>query len=170
MLIMLSLSSASGQVQKDFQRAISIEPLSLIWSNTLYAVYEHKLSDVNSFTVFLLRYNKGEKKGSIAEEVSYGLGASYRWYVNDEIQLFKNAIQGLSIGPFANIHLIELQYSDKRNNITDFYAAIGGEVAFKHNFSNWFVEPIIRVGFEVLNPTGYNYNFISYGINLGYAW
>jgi hypothetical protein len=145
---------------------ISVDPFDLLISKTLNATYEIKMGSSNSLSIFGSYYNYSSSWSG------FGIGASYRWYVN----LFgenTKALEGFSFGPLASVGFWKYD-APKHTNFNydnDVMFSIGIEAAYKWTFSkNFFVEPIARIGFAVNDVNGLGYDPVGGGINIGYTW
>jgi hypothetical protein len=168
----IAMVPSESQAAGNYHNAISIDPLSFLIGGSLFATYEYQLSATNSLTVMGGYY--GHNYGGYGYDWSYteiSIGASYRWY----LKLFddkKKPIEGLSAGPFALVTIASSSSSwSGFSEVSGTYFTIGAEVAYKWNFDNWFVEPIIRIGFPVSKISGFSdYRTGGGGVNVGYAW
>lgn len=133
--------------------------------------YEHRLSKLNSFTVnTALHLVSNDEIYRI-----FSLGGSYRWYIdlfNNLLNDGKQPIEGLSVGPTAMIQL-RVDNPDKNYVTTttmdpEFDIGIGGEAAYKFIFSDFVVEPVIRLLIGLPDMT--DFHVFSLGLNVGYAW
>ena len=155
----------ASQAQYPYQKAVSIDPIDFLVSKVFNATYEHKLSPANSFTVFVSYYDYSDYWSA------FGIGASYRWYLRDIIQDNETPIGGLSVGPMARISFWD--YTGPNPLRLDYDGSlfvIGAEAAYKFTFDNWYIEPILRLGFAVSKLDNLGYDPMGGGINFGYAW
>lgn len=161
----LILTFALSNVSAQYSRAISVDPIDFLVSKVFNATYEHQLSEKNSFTVFASYYSYSEWWSA------YGIGGSYRWYLTGVLNDDKTPIEGLSVGPMAKISFWDYSGSDPLGVIDGgSLIVIGAEAAYKFNFGNWFVEPILRLGFAVSELDYLGYDPLGGGVNVGYAW
>lgn len=160
----LILTFALSNVSAQYSRAISVDPIDFLVSKVFNATYEHQLSEKNSFTVFASYYSYSEWWSA------YGIGGSYRWYLTGVLNDDKTPIEGLSVGPMAKISFWSWDGPSYFSWDGGTYIVIGAEAAYKFNFGNWFVEPIIRLGFAVSDLDGLGYDPFGGGVNVGYAW
>jgi len=165
LFLFVALFSASS-IFAQYEKAISADPIDLLVSKVFNVTYEQKLSGNNSFTVFGSYYNYSDYWSA------YGIGASYRWYLTGVIQDDRNPISGLSVGPMARISFWDYTGPNPLNlDYGGSMVVVGGEVAYKFPLGNqFFVEPIVRLGFIVSDIDYLGYDPLGLGINIGYAW
>ncbi len=159
-LIVFTMSNAFSQ----YSRALSVDPIDFLVSKVFNATYEHQLNEKNSLTIFGSYYSYSDYWAA------YGIGASYRWYLTDVFDDSKTPIEGLSVGPMARVSFWDWSGPSYWNWDGGTYVVIGAEAAYKFNFGNWFVEPIVRLGFAVSDIDGLDYDPFGGGVNVGYAW
>lgn len=152
-------SAREGQAQSrsNISSAISADPISLLVWHVLNAQYEWKASTFNSYVVRGDLYTYGDFK-------AFGAGFAYRWYLADT-----RAITGLSLAPSADILFFSNGITDRSS--TAF--TIGGDLAYKWNFNQFVVEPILRLFIGIAGndvPSGYSGVNPTIGVNLGYGW
>ena len=146
-----------------YNNAISANPLGLAFG-IFNATYENRISAGNSFTIYASYW-------SYVDWAAYGLGGSYRWYLNNLVQNNKKPLEGLSAGPAISIGFWKWSGSSIYNNYGNGTSvSIGGEAAYKWVFSGFVVEPIISISFNLVNINGLIYKPFGLGCNLGYAW
>ncbi len=143
--------------------SLTVDPIDFLVSKTLNATFEFKLNPKNSFTINGSYYAYSDWwKG-------YGLGASYRWYI-DLFNEGKKALNGFSVGPMVRASWWTYEFGGYKAD-TEMYVAIGAEAAYKWVFSGgWTIEPIVRLGFGVTDVTGLGYEGYGGGVNIGYTW
>lgn len=150
---------------QEYSRAISVDPLDFLISKVFNATYEHKLSPTNSFTIFASYYSYSDWWSA------YGIGGSYRWYLTELLNDNTTPIGGLSVGPMAKISFWSFDGPTYWTYDGGTSIIIGAEAAYKYNFAdNWFVEPIVRLGFAVTDLDGLAYDPMGGGLNIGYSW
>lgn len=155
----------TSQDQYPYQKAVSIDPIDFLVSKVFNATYEQKISPTNSFTVFASYYDYSDYWSA------YGIGASYRWYLTDVIQDNESPIGGLSVGPMARISFWDYTGPNPLNlDYGGSLFVIGAEAAYKFTFGQWYIEPILRLGFAVSKLDYLGYDPMGGGINVGYAW
>ncbi len=165
-LIAILFATSFTGVKAQYTSAISIDPLDFLISKVVNATYEYRLSENNSLTLSASYYAYSDYWKA------FGIGGSYRWYLSDVLRDEKEPIEGLSVGPMVRLSFWTFDGADPLDVVDDgAYIVIGGEAAYKYNFApNWFVEPIIRIGFAVTDLEYLGYDPIGGGINLGYNW
>ena len=140
-----------------YSNAISINPFALVWS-WVDITYETQLSPTNSLTIFGSFYSSGWW-------TSYGIGASYRWYL-DLFKDGKSPIEGFSVGPRAAVNWWSWDnyYGYIGDNDNHIGFAIGGEAGYKWVWGGFMVEPLITLMFGSNDYGSWG------GVNVGYAW
>ncbi|MCX8054886.1 MAG: hypothetical protein N3A67_04375 [Ignavibacteria bacterium] len=170
LLSLLFVVFSTSSIFAQFDKAISADPIDLLVSKVFNFTYEQKMSPTNSFTVFGSYYNYSDYWSA------YGIGASYRWYLKDVIQDDRTPISGLSVGPMARVSFWDYTGPNPLNlDYGGTMVVVGGEVAYKFNDlfgkgSNFFVEPIVRLGFIVSDIDYLGYDALGFGVNIGYGW
>ena len=158
-------NSSNAQLQNHTGNyTLSVDPIDFLVSKTLNASFEYKLNPKNSFTINGSYYAYSDYwKG-------YGLGASYRWYV-DLFNEGKKGLNGFSVGPMVRASWWSYDFDGIATYDGGTYIAIGAEAAYKWIFNGgWTVEPIVRLGFGVTDVSGLGYSGYGGGINIGYTW
>lgn len=144
---------------------ISIDPFDLLISDVVNVTFEAACGKNSSFTINGSFYNYNKYW------TAWGLGASYRWYI-DLFKEGKKHLNGFSVGPMARVSWWSFD-DDKGYYGYDggTYVTVGGEAAYKWIFGSGFsIEPIVRLGFGVTDIDGLGYDGWGAGINLGYTW
>lgn len=151
-----SIMTAQREVKK-YNYSIGVSPISLAFG-IMPLIYEQQIGKENTFTAqFVYSGYQGF--------TGIGLGGSYRWYLFQERD---KAIKGFGFGPLARIEYFSYEndtYSSKTA------ISIGAEASYKWIFDGGFmVEPLLQIGFSVVNIDGLSYRPFGIGVNVGYAW
>ncbi len=174
LVLIMSMAFLSTPAKAAYNNNISADPFSLINWGRFNITYEHKVSRINSFTVFFESYNKDYHK----YWNGYGIGGSYRWYIspfNDR----KTSLEGFSFGPLAILSFWNTDgYYRKvgKNNVfykdgTGSALTIGGEAAYKWVWGGFSLEPSIVLLLDVkgVDDRG-DIDPLSLNVKIGYAW
>ena len=156
---------------KVYRKALTTDPIDLFNSERFNVKYEQNIGKENSFTADLMytwAYNSKEYTN-----VGIVLGGGYRWYFHNlSPKIRTRGIEGLAVGPFANLNYIRKTINEK-NYSNDFVLQVGGEVTYKFVlFEGLAIEPALRLGWVfALAGSGYSTGFELWpGVSLGYAW
>ena len=156
---------------KIYSKALTTDPINLINSNRINIKYEQNVGRKNSFTVDLM-YNYDYNTNEYTN-IGIVLGGGYRWYFHNLFpEIRTRGIEGLAVGPFANINYIRWTVSEG-NYKNDFVFDIGAEAVYKFVlFEGLAIEPTLRLGIKGLSSAKYySQGFILWpGISIGYAW
>lgn len=151
----------SFAAKSSYSQSITANPLGLAFG-LLNATYEQQLSPNNSFTVSGYYF-------SITDWNAYGIGGSYRWYI-DLFKTRQKPIEGFSVGPKAGFSFWGW------DGITGIYddgmtITIGGEALYKWVWDGFALEVGINLDFPVIKPKGLS-GLTPFGLvaAVGYAW
>ncbi len=167
-VVLLALPAGNMKAQEksglNYGHVISANPIGLALG-IFNATYEHRLSKTNSLTVSGYFYSYA------SSWAAYGVGGSYRWYLN-VFEDGKKPIEGLSVGPAAVISFWSYDWDGYGNSPYDggTSIAIGGEAAYKWIFGSFSVEPLFQLLISLVDISGLSYQSWGLGVNLGYAW
>ena len=164
------LLSAPMLTAQNYRNALSVNPLGLLF-NRASVQYEMSLSGENSVAGrvnFLMREISGY------DVSAFGLGGTYRWYLPPY-----RAIDGLWVGPSLDILFLKWKYV--KEEISQTFFSVGGEVGYKYFFDQLFIEPNFGLVFTIgqaktssqVNPITLDYGDgigYEFGLSLGYAW
>ena len=145
---------AQAQEAKAYSKAITADPISLIWGN-FNVTYEFQTGPQNSLTILGSYYYPSGWS-------AIGLGASYRWYIVKEKK--KKIIEGFSFGPKG---ILSFWSSSVEDGGVGF--SLGAEAAYKWVFGGFAVEPIFSLMIPLVKY-GTSGVYYGLGVNLGYAW
>ena len=151
-------------------KVVSLEPFDFLFNGRINATFETKMGASNSLTI------NGSYWDLSKYWSAFGLGASYRWYL-DPFEEGKKALNGLSVGPRIDFFFWTYDYSSVisgHKSETSSSFAIGGEVNYKWAFGDggkWVIEPTLKLMFPVRKADGLSgYSSYGFGVNLGYAF
>lgn len=155
----------SSGIMGKYGQAISIDPLVFLINKVFNVTYEHRIGEANSLTIFGQYFSPNEWW------TGYGIGASYRWYI-DITKDGKRALDGFSVGPMVGFSYWTMDnvFWESQGWGSGGQLYIGGEVNYKFQFENWFIEPNIKYSFPIGDLVGLNYDYYGLGVNAGYAW
>jgi hypothetical protein len=152
------------QSQSRYNYCIGANPIGLLFG--LFNVsFEMKTARANSFAAYLNYWGLSGWNG-------YGLGASYRWYI-DAFKDGKKPIEGFFVGPAISFGFWDYtgsgaQHASDWNGAT---FAFGGEAGYKWIWDSFYLEPTLGISLTVAKPEHLtNYSVLYGGVTLGYAW
>ncbi len=157
----LTLTTQESKARKaSYSQAITVNPIGLAFGS-LNALYEGQLSKKNSFTA-------GGYLFTIGDWVGYGVGGSYRWYI-DLFKTRKRPIEGFAVGPKAQIDTWTWGGAAKSydGGVT---FTIGGEAVYKWIWDGFVLETGVVVNFNLAGLEGLNYSPFGLVGSIGYAW
>ncbi len=164
LFIIVGLFIVSNNVEAAYTKSISADPILLFQNNIISLRYEKMLTKRNSIS-FDFEYDD-----NYSNVAGFRVGALYRWYLRDIFPIRTSGINGFSVGPFATLGLYSFDNQGTKTTENTFYMEVGGEAAYKWVFSNFQLEPSIKIGLPVVKESyqeDFNWGF---GIKLGYAW
>jgi hypothetical protein len=170
----MSIAFLSTPAKAQYNNNISANPFALLYG-VFNITYEHKIDNLNSFTVFLQSYNTKY----VEYWTGYGIGGSYRWYISPFKDKKRN-LEGFSFGPVAVMSFWKSDYPQYKivGNKNVFYEnhsgsdlSIGGEAAYKWVWDGFSLEPSINLMLDALTVDGRdNGNPLFLNLKIGYAW
>jgi hypothetical protein len=171
MVLFLFLSvNLSAQQTENYDYAITANPLGLAFG-LFNAQFEFQTSQNNSF---LVRGNYWTPGVAFSNWTAYGIGASYRWYL-DAFKQGTTAITGFSFGPAVAVDFWSWDLDDDFGFFDDYDGGatfrIGAEANYKWIWGGFALEPGINIMFAVSDVEGLG-TLSPFGIlfNIGYAW
>ncbi|MCL2039677.1 MAG: DUF3575 domain-containing protein [Bacteroidetes bacterium] len=165
-------SQTGATNSKIYRQAVTTDPGTLIMHDRFNVKYEQSISRKNSFTADLMyNWNYNTEKYT---NVGITLGAGYRWYFHNIFpEIRTRGIEGLAVGPLANINYVRWKVNDDNSN-NRLGIDVGIEAVYKFVlFEALAIEPALRLGWGIpITEFGeYNKDFQLWpGVSIGYAW
>jgi hypothetical protein len=166
LLITINSVNSNAQQRGTYDNAITANPLGLIFG-VFNAQYEFQTSGNNSF---LIRGNYWTPGVAFAGWTAYGVGASYRWYI-DPFNQGTRPIEGFNFGPAVAVDFWSWDDDPFFNYDGGAAFRIGAEASYKWVFGGFAVEPGLNLMFSASNVEGLGtLSALGLLFNIGYAW